>query len=143
MTVAQILKEKGDEVISVPAGATVMHTLGVLKEHGIGAVLVRGENGDIAGVFSERDAVRALPARGAGLLLEPVSTIMTSDVITCSPDDAIASVMALMTRKRVRHLPVMEDGKLIGLVSIGDVVKHRIAETEHDVEALRAYIALG
>lgn len=143
MTVAQILKEKGNKVISVAGQDTILHALEVMKQHHIGALLVLGPRDKIAGVLSERDIVRALPDSGASLLADPVSSLMTKDVITCTPDHSISDVMALMTKHRFRHMPVLKDGKLIGVISIGDAVKERISETEHEAEALRSYITSG
>lgn len=142
MSVAQILREKGGNIISVEETATVSEVIDVLKQHRIGAVLVMNDD-DVCGVLSERDIVRALPDKGAALLDDTVNVLMTRDVVFCSPADGIEAVMALMTENRIRHLPVQDNGKLAGLITIGDVVKHRIAETVHEAEALRSYIALG
>ena len=142
MSVAQILREKGDNIISVEEDATVSEVLGILKKHRIGAVMVM-KDGNVSGVLSERDIVRALPDKGAALLDEPANALMTSDVVFCSPSDNMESIMALMTENRIRHLPVQDNGKLGWVVTIGDVVKHRIAESAHETEALRSYIALG
>lgn len=143
MTVAQILQHKGNNVISVSADATVTEAITLLKQHRIGAVLVTEGDGAIIGVVSERDVVRALPDSGGALLDQPVSVLMTRDVITCSPKASAELVMSLMTEKRIRHLPVIEGGKLCGMITIGDVVKSRIAESENEAEALKSYIALG
>ncbi len=142
MSVAQILKEKGNNIISVEETATVSEALAVLKQHRIGAVMVMNE-GSVCGVLSERDVVRALPDKGAALLDEPVQMLMTRDVVYCSGNDSLESIMEMMTENRIRHLPVQENGKLAGIITIGDVVKHRIAETEHEAEALKSYITLG
>lgn len=142
MSVAQILREKGGNVISVDENAGVSEALDILKKHRIGAVMVM-KDGDVCGVLSERDIVRALPDKGAALLDEPVNALMTHDVVFCSPGDDMESIMALMTENRIRHLPVQDNGNLVGVITIGDVVKHRIAESEHEAEALRSYIALG
>lgn len=142
MSVAQILREKGNNIISVNEDATVSEVLDILKQHRIGAVMVLKDD-DVCGVLSERDIVRALPEKGAALLNEQVNGLMTHDVVFCSPSDSVESIMALMTENRIRHLPVQDNGKLVGVITIGDVVKHRIAETEHEAEALRSYIALG
>lgn len=142
MSVAQILREKGGNIISVEETDTISDAINILKQHRIGAVMVMRE-GDVCGVLSERDIVRALPDKGADLLGEPVNVLMTKDVVFCSPADDMESIMALMTENRIRHLPVQDNGKLVGIITIGDVVKHRIAETEHEAEALRSYIALG
>lgn len=143
MNVASILSEKGSTVVTVEAGDTVLHALKVLKEHRIGAVLVMGDKGRIGGVLSERDVVRALPGRGDKLLEDEVSTLMTRDVITCAPDDSVNDVLAKMTQRRIRHLPVLDGKKLIGVISIGDAVKARIADVEHEAEALKQYIVSG
>lgn len=142
MSIAQILKEKGDNIISVEETTSVSEALVVLKQHRIGAVMVMNE-GNVCGVLSERDVVRALPEKGAALLDEPVNVLMTRDVVYCCSNDSLESIMARMTKNRIRHLPVQDDGKLAGIITIGDVVKHRIAETEHEAEALRSYITLG
>lgn len=141
MTVGKILRDKGNAIISVGENASVREALKVLKDHRIGAVVVLGAKGRLAGILSERDVVRALPDQGGEILDQPVSRLMTRDVITCSPADSVNSLMAKMTEKRVRHLPVMDKGKLVGVISIGDVVKERIAETEHEAEAMKEYIA--
>ncbi len=140
MTVAQILREKGNQVISVATTDSILHALEVMKQHHIGAVLVLEAEDKIAGVMSERDVVRALPEAGGKLLDSPVSSLMTKNVITCTPDQFIRDVMALMTKHRFRHMPVLEDGKLVGIISIGDAVKERITEKEHEAEAMRSYI---
>lgn len=143
MTVAHILAEKGGEVTYIGENETVGEACGVLKQHGIGAVIVMEKDGSIDGVLSERDIVRALADNGADLLSKPVSSLMTRNVFTCTPTDSIASVMALMTAKRIRHVPVVADGRLVGLVSIGDVVRHRIAEKELEAAMLVEYITTG
>ncbi len=142
MTVGQILDEKGAKVVTVAPDQTVLEVTRVLTEHHIGAALIMdGET--IAGVLSERDIVRCIAAKGPEAFMKPASELMTRTVITCRRSDDIARVMAQMTKGRFRHVPVVENGQLIGLVSIGDVVKRRIAETEHEAEALREYIATG
>jgi len=143
MTVAQILKQKGSKVLTVEATDSVQHALEIMKERHIGALLVCGKGGKIEGVLSERDVVRALPEVGGKLLKSPVSSLMTKDVITCSPDHTVREVMEVMTEKRFRHLPVVKGGKLVGLISIGDAVKARISETEQEAEALKQYISSG
>lgn len=144
MTVAHILADKGREVVTVTADEPVAKAIRTLADKKIGAVLILdGDGTSIAGVLSERDVVRALAADGPAALDKPVSALMTRMVITCSPSDTMAVVMAKMTEGRFRHVPVLEGGRLVGLVSIGDVVKRRIAETEHEAEALREYIATG
>lgn len=145
MYVESILKGKGANIISVKPADTVADTAKVLARHRIGAVLVCDGDGDgeLAGILSERDIVRGLAETGSAILEGPVSALMTRRVVTCSPGDSVDGVMAKMTEGRFRHLPVMSGGSLVGVISIGDVVKERIAETEHEAEALKAYIATG
>ncbi len=142
MTVERVLRGKGSDVVSVKPSDSVEKAAQVLAEHGIGAILVM-DAGSIAGVLSERDIVRAIGTKGASALKEPVSALMTEKVITCAKGDSIANVMGLMTDRRIRHVPVVEKGKLLGIVSIGDLVKERIAQTEHEAAALRDYISAG
>jgi CBS domain-containing protein len=139
MTVRAILDAKGRQVVSIGADAKVSSAVKILSEHRIGAVLVLAA-GKIEGIISERDIVCGLGERGAGILDEPVRAVMTSKVTTCRRADTVASVMEKMTEGKFRHLPVVEEGQLMGLVSIGDVVKHRVMEYEREQEALRDYI---
>ena len=143
MTVEHILGSKGSKIVSVDEQASVMTALALLKEHRIGAILVMTPGNEIAGVLSERDVVRGLVDQGAALLDFPVCDLMTRTVITCAKSDSITSVMSLMTENRIRHLPVMDGGMLVGVISIGDVVKQRIAEAENEADALKDYIATG
>ncbi|MGE0724402.1 MAG: CBS domain-containing protein [Alphaproteobacteria bacterium] len=143
MLVQMILNVKGNDVVAVGPTDTVAEAVQTLNQHQIGAVLVRDEIGALVGILSERDVVRAIAREGAACLDRPVTALATRDVISCDPEDDMAHVMGLMTRRRFRHLPVMRDGRLIGLVSIGDVVKHRLAEMEGETQALRQYIAAG
>jgi len=140
MTVAHILEEKGPHVVSIGPTASVAEAAGLLEDQGVGAALVRNEEGSVVGVLSERDIVRGLARGGASILDQTVESLMTEDVHTVAPTATIANVMELMTSRRVRHLPVVEDGELAGVVSIGDVVKHRIAEAQQEAEALKSYI---
>lgn len=140
MTVATILKKKGGGIVSVHQDQTVLEALNILAEHHIGAVFVMGQNNKISGVLSERDIVRALPNAKGKLRAQKVSSIMTRDVIKCDEGDSVETVMAIMTKNKIRHLPVKKGSKLVGVVSIGDVVKERIAETEKEAEALKQYI---
>ena len=140
MRVEDILREKGRDVFTVDQGETLLSALVVMKDKRIGAVLVTDDNGAVCGVLSERDVARGLPEFGASILEKPVGALMTKDVISCQSGDTIAKIMALMTESRIRHLPVINDGKLEGLVSIGDVVKYRIREAEDEADALRSYI---
>ncbi|MFZ5608359.1 MAG: CBS domain-containing protein [Pseudomonadota bacterium] len=143
MLINAILKDKGGDIVSVKGDATILEVTKVLRQHRIGAVLVIESNGAIDGVLSERDIVRGLATQGAAVLDAPARALMTRDVITCRPDQDLPTAMALMTTHRIRHLPVMDGGKLLGLISIGDLVKHRILETEKEAEMLRGYIATG
>ncbi len=143
MQVARILQDKGCDVISVTPERTVAEAARVLAARRIGAVLVM-EGERIAGVLSERDIVRGLGTEGAAVLDWPVSRLMTRDVVTARPTDRLVELMALMTERRFRHLPVVDDeGRLLGIVSIGDIVKYRIAEIQHTADALKDYIATG
>lgn len=143
MTVAHILSDKGGEIISVNEDQTILQALETLAEHHIGAVLVLNAKGGIAGILSERDVVRALPKAKGMLRAQKVSTIMTAKVITCQAKDSVEDVMEIMTRHKIRHLPVKDGRKLVGVISIGDVVKARISDAEHEAEALKQYIAGG
>jgi CBS domain-containing protein len=140
MTVAAILAEKGRDVLTIAAAKTIAEAVEILAKRRVGALVVV-EGGDrIVGIVSERDIVRAL-ATGAGALKQPLSSIMTRDVMTCSDGETIDSVMSRMTKGRFRHLPVAENGRLTGIISIGDVVKARIEQVEREAEEMRAYIA--
>jgi CBS domain-containing protein len=143
MTVAAILKEKTGGVISVKPGDSIESVCQLLADKGIGAVLVLRPDGGIAGILSERDIVRGLAMIGTDLLQQSADTIMTRSVMVCSSHDTIQDVMHLMTKRRIRHLPVVDNGRLAGMISIGDVVKRHIAATEMEAEALRQYIATG
>lgn len=139
MFVSDILTEKGSLVFSARPQATVAQVAGQLSTHRIGSVLVLQDN-EVIGVVSERDLVRAMAEHGGAALDMEARQVMTREVVTCDPDDTIEQVMATMTRGRFRHLPVMRHGELLGLVSIGDVVKARLTETQVEAEALKAYI---
>ena len=140
MRVEDILREKGHDVFTVDQDVRVLPALELMKEKRIGAILVTNQDGAVCGVLSERDIARGLPEIGAAILEKSVGSLMTRDVISCTSGDTIASIMSLMTESRIRHLPVINDGKLEGLISIGDVVKYRIREAENEAEALRSYI---
>jgi CBS domain-containing protein len=140
MRIRDIMRTKGDAVATVRPDATVLELLATLAEHNIGAVVVSADDMTIAGIASERDVVRQLHTRGDGLLTLPVSEIMTSDVRTCGLDDHVDELRRVMTRHRIRHLPVLRDGRLAGIVSIGDVVKSAIDELETEREHLVGYI---
>jgi CBS domain-containing protein len=142
MRIADVLRGKGGAVVTIKPDATVAELIAGLAEHNIGAMVVAGPDG-IEGIVSERDVVRQLHTHGASVLSRPVETIMTSVVSTCSKEDTVDSLTLLMTENRVRHVPVLENGKLIGIVSIGDVVKTRMQELESEHEQLQSYITQG
>lgn len=141
MSVASILKVKGGEVVTASAEASVGEIAGLLCQHRIGAVLITGPGGAIEGIVSERDIVAGLAKSGAEVLGLAAGKIMTRDVHVCEPDDSIYEIMNVMTEQRIRHLPVVAEGKLSGIVSIGDVVKQRIAEVEYEAEEMKRYIS--
>ena len=140
MNVKTILAAKGGDVTSIEPTATLAAAAQLLSKHRIGAVVILGAGGRLAGILSERDIIRAISEHGAEALKLPVGQVMTRNVLTCGEDDTIADLMERMTAGKFRHLPVLADGKLIGLVSIGDVVKQRVEEVERESEALRDYI---
>ena len=142
MRIADVLRGKGGAVVTISPDATVTELLAGLAEHNIGAMVVAGPDG-VEGIVSERDVVRQLHSHGASVLSRPVEAIMTSVVSTCSKEDTVDSLSLLMTENRVRHVPVLENGKLIGIVSIGDVVKTRMQELESEHEQLQSYITQG
>jgi CBS domain-containing protein len=140
MDVAQILKFKGRDVATVTSSALLIEVAQKLADKRIGAVVVMGGEGKVAGIVSERDIIRRLAEQGPSVLSSSVAQTMTRDVISCRLTDTLDALMAEMTTRRFRHLPVIEDGNLVGIVSIGDVVKHHVAEVEHEAMAMRAYI---
>ncbi len=140
MNVRDMLGQKGDKVATVRPDATVDTALHKLKLEGVGALVVSEDDQSVAGIISERDIVRGLPDHGAALLSMKVSELMTQAVKTCKPDDKIQDIMLEMTRSRFRHMPVVADGKLCGIISIGDVVKNRLEELETETHVLRDYI---
>jgi CBS domain-containing protein len=142
MRIADVLRNKGAGVLTVSPEMTVAELLTGLATRNVGAMVVVGPDGPI-GIVSERDVVRNLHAHGAELLEHAVADIMSTDVITCTPADSVDGVSGLMTNNRVRHVPVMDDGHLTGIVSIGDVVKTRMEELEAQQEQLEAYITQG
>jgi CBS domain-containing protein len=142
MHVAAVLKRKGSYVVSIAPDRTIAEAVSLLIEKGIGAVLVLDGTGNIYGILSERDIVNGLSRQGADTLTQRVDAVMTRDVQHCSPHDAIAEVMRVMTERRTRHLAVMENGKLVGLISSGDVVKQRLIDANLEVETLRGYVSL-
>lgn len=140
MNVKTILAAKGDNVITIEPTATLKAAVETLTKYRIGAVVISGAGGRLAGILSERDIMRALAEHGAETLSLPVGQVMTRDVVTCSEDDPVAELMERMTAGRFRHLPVVNKGRLVGLISIGDVVKQRVDEVERESEAMRDYI---
>lgn len=142
MLVSQILKAKGHRVLSVGPDETVADVARRLEEERVGALLVMDGQG-VAGIISERDIVRELARVGPDALGEPVRACMTTDVISAAPNETVDALLGRMTDRRVRHLPVMADGEVCGLVSIGDLVKHKISEVEAEAQTLKAYIAAG
>jgi len=143
MFVSDILSQKGGSVFTVSPGTSLAQTSQQLSVRRIGSVLVLDEDGGVAGIVSERDLVRALASHGAKAMELEAKQVMTREVVTCDPDDSIDQVMETMTQGRFRHLPVVRHGELLGLVSIGDVVKARLEEARHETEALKAYIVAG
>ncbi len=139
MLIASILRRKGSTVVSVAPEATVTHLLTELSQHNIGAAVVARED-TLIGIVSERDVVRGLGRHGPGLLSVPIADIMTTDVYTCTTEDTIEEVSEAMTLRRFRHVPVLSEGKLVGIVSIGDVVKSRLRALEEDKAQLESYI---
>lgn len=139
MTIATILGGKGREVVSVAPDASVADAVKLLHDRGIGAVPVM-HDGRVEGVFSERDVIRLLASEGGSALDKTVAEAMTAPAITAAPDQNVLGALTVMTRKRVRHLPVVENGRVVGIVSIGDLVKYRIDRIEADAAAMRQYI---
>ena len=142
MRIADVLSNKGAAVVTISPETTVAELLAGLHEMNIGAMVVVGSQG-LAGIVSERDVVRKLHERGGGLLGQPVSEIMTTVLATCTPRDTVDHLVVLMTQNRVRHVPVLDDGRLAGIVSIGDVVKTRMEELETEQQHLQDYITQG
>ena len=143
MNVAAILHDKGRDVITLSASASIREAAEMLIKYRIGSVVVVDDNKKIAGILSERDLVKSVAKQGVDCLSDPVKNCMTSNVSTCRTSDTVEYLMGQMTTNRFRHMPVVENDELIGIISIGDVVKQRIAETEMEATAMRAYIATG
>jgi CBS domain-containing protein len=140
MRISDVIRRKGDGVVTLRSDATVKHLLEVLEKNHIGAVVVSDDGLVVSGIVSERDVVRHLHTDGVGVLDETVAMIMTSDVATCSPDDSLDELAAVMTERRFRHIPVVVDGRLKSIVSIGDIVKGRIDELQTERDHLVGYI---
>lgn len=141
MTVATILRTKGSEVVSLSPEASISEAVTLLAGRRIGAVPVLGPDGAVLGMLSERDILYGLASQGTGLLDAKVGDVMTTPAVTVTSDTPLLSALALMTKRRIRHLPVVDGGKVAGLVSIGDLVKLRIDRIEAEAEAMRDYIA--
>ena len=141
MTVAAILRTKGTDIAAVAPAARISEVTATLAQHRIGAVLVRDAAGQLLGIVSERDIVRCLARSGPACLDMTAAQLMTSQLHTVPPATSTSEVLALMTSSRIRHLPVIEDGQLVGLISIGDVVKAQLDDQAHEVDSLRAYVA--
>lgn len=140
MNVKTILAAKGGDVISIEPTADLSAAAKLLSKHRIGAVVICGAGGRLAGILSERDIVRAVAEHGSSALALPVGQVMTRNVITCSENDSISELMERMTERKFRHMPVLKAERLIGVISIGDVVKSRVQEIETDAAAMRDYI---
>jgi CBS domain-containing protein len=142
MLVSQILKAKGDSVFTIGPQETVAAACALLFARRVGAMVVL-EGDDVAGIISERDVIRLMAEQGGGALNHPVSSCMTHDVLFAEPGETVDALLERMTDRRVRHLPVCERGRLVGIVSIGDLVKHKISEVEAEATGLKAYISAG
>ena len=140
MHVKNILSVKGSNVVSIEPTATLETAVRTLAQHKIGALLVLGPDRRIIGILSERDIVRVLAEQGASALTQPLAQVMTRKVFTCSPSETIGVIMERMTAGKFRHVPVIDQGRLVGMISIGDVVNHRLHEIENESKALREYI---
>jgi CBS domain-containing protein len=140
MRISDVIRRKGDEVVTLRSDATVRQLLETLEQHHIGAVVVSDDGSAVSGIVSERDVVRHLHTDGVGVLTETVAMIMTSDVYTCTPEESIEDLAEVMTERRFRHIPVVADGNLVAIVSIGDIVKGRIDELKTERDHLVGYI---
>jgi CBS domain-containing protein len=140
MTVNDILSQKGNQVLTIEPAATLATAVKMLAHRRIGALVVTGADHRIVGIISERDIVRVLGEKGTAVLGAPVAEVMTRKVVTCGRNETIAEIMERMTGGKFRHVPVIEHGRLVGIVSIGDVVKARLSELEYEQDALREYI---
>jgi CBS domain-containing protein len=139
MTIGRLIEGRSPEIVSCSGNTSVKQAIGLLAERRIGALPVM-ENGQVAGIFSERDVLYQLHDHGPEVLDSPVSQVMTAPAVTVSPDTEVLSALALMTKRRIRHLPVVHDGAMVGFISIGDLVKYRIERIESEAEAMRSYI---
>jgi CBS domain-containing protein len=140
MKLAELIKGKQQEIVKIRVNSTIAEAANTITNNKIGALLVEAEDGEIVGIISERDIVRGMSQHGADLHDVLVSELMTADLIRCAPKDSVNEAMAMMTDRRIRHLPVFDDEKLVGFISIGDLVKCRMMEVQSEAEALRQYI---
>ncbi|PRY95528.1 CBS domain protein [Hasllibacter halocynthiae] len=143
MTVKRVLKGKAGGIVTVPPGTTLLDAVKRLAEHRIGTVVVTPDGGRVAGILSERDVAREVARRGASALEMPVEEAMTTEVETCTAEDTARGVLERMTEGRFRHMPVLEDGALAGLISLGDIVKYRLEEVRDERNALRDFVTGG
>ena len=143
MHVEAVLRTKGTEVVTTAPDSTLLDAARLLRFHRIGALVVTDESGEVVGILSERDVVSAVADHGPDALSGPVSGVMTADVVRCAPGDTMEQLMAAMTERRIRHLPVVDGTALVGIVSIGDVVKRRVSEIQDESQALQDYITQG
>lgn len=144
MLIQHILATKGDDVIAVRSADTVAQAAAMLRTNRIGAVIVSDDDGaTVAGILSERDVVRVIVDDGPAALDQPVSAVMTAEVFTCGPTSTLEELMGTMTERRIRHIPVVADGRLVGVISIGDVVKHRVGELAQEAKTLHDYVTSG
>ncbi len=141
MNVHTILGNKGKSVVTIHPNATIERAVAVLRLRGVGALVVSDDGENVVGILSERDIVEALGRHGSELLAVSVSEVMTHPVVTCDPDDSVAELMAEMTNRHIRHFPVLDNGRLCGIVSIGDLVKSRLDEIEYEAHSMRSFIA--
>lgn len=141
MQVSRLLEVKGHDVATISKERSVSDAIALLKERGIGALVVTGADAPLVGIFSERDVVRALATNGESTLHQKVSELMSTDVSVCSEATELNDLMTMMTNRRIRHVPVVDDGHLVGMISIGDVVKARLEELEHDKKDLLDYVS--
>lgn len=138
--ISMILERKGAGVVTIKPDAMLLAAAGAMSEHNIGALVVSSDGTTVEGIVSERDVVRELARRGTGAVKQTVADLMSTDVTTCGPDATVDDLMAAMTKQRIRHVPIVDDGSLVGIVSIGDVVKVRLDELEVEKESLEQYV---
>ncbi|MCI2415895.1 CBS domain-containing protein [Saccharopolyspora sp. K220] len=143
MRIADVLRNKGSEVATISATSTVSELVAEMADHNIGAMVVTDASGGILGIVSERDVVRRLNDHGPDILQAPLTRIMTTDVVTCGPEDSVERLTVVMTERRIRHIPVVAADRMVGIVSIGDMVKSRISQLEQEQEHLESYITRG